>query len=131
MVVRDDGAVRGTLHLLDGVDGGQRHDRGAAGTDGFYGARDGVCVDEGTNCVVDQHDIVIGGGDGGERPADGFLARIAALNHGHTAGESMVKHLRLDPLHFGGAHGHDDGADPPAPLQRRAGCAPGSARRPR
>ena len=74
----------GALDLLDGVDGGEADDGRAVLGDGVDGAVDGVGVDEGADCVVDEDDVVVGygggGGEGGETVGDGLLAVFSACD---------------------------------------------------
>ncbi len=73
----DESAVRGALDLLDGVDGGQADDGCAVLEDGVEGAVDGGRVDERTDGIVDEDEIVRRGGQSGERVGDRLLARIS------------------------------------------------------
>ena len=76
----DDGSVGGALHLLDGVDGGQADDGGVVLFDGANGAVDGGRVDERTDGIVDQNDVVGVAFDGVERVVYAFLAMVAAFD---------------------------------------------------
>ncbi len=80
----DESAVGGSLHLLDGVDGGHADDGCAELSDGVDGAVDGGRVDERAHSVVDQNDVVWLGGQGGEGVGDRLLAVVAALDDQRT-----------------------------------------------
>ena len=85
---RDEGAVGGALDLLDGVDGGQADDGRAEFDDSVDGAVDGGRVDERTDGVVDQDDVVGVGGECGEGVRDGLLAVVAACYDANAAGDA-------------------------------------------
>ena len=107
----DDGAVRGALDLLDGVDGGQADDGGAMLGNGFDGARDGVGVDQGADGVVHQHDVIVLRLHGRKGASDGFLTAVAAFDDSDAAGELVFGDDGLDTFNFRGADRDHDGAD--------------------
>ena len=76
----DEGAVGGSLHLLDGVNGGHADDGCAELSDRVDGAVNGGGVDERAYSVVYQNDVVRLGGKGGEGVRDRLLAIVATLD---------------------------------------------------
>ena len=107
----DECAMRGALHLLDGVDRGQADDGRAVLDDRVDGALDGGRVDERPHRVMHQHDVVFRGGQRGQRVGHGFLAVVAAFHHLHAGPETVFGHLGLDALHLRLAGRHPDGGD--------------------
>jgi len=107
----DEGAVSGALHLLDGVDGGHADDGGSQFSDGVNCAVDGGDVDQRSDGVVDQDDVVRLGGQSGEGVGDRFLAILATFDDLDFAGEAVLGDLRFDALDLRGADGDVDGGD--------------------
>jgi hypothetical protein len=98
----DERAVGGTLDLLDGVDGGGGYDGGAVVLDGGYGAFDGVRVNQRADGVVDEDDVVLGGGgQRGEGVGDGVLAGVAAGDDVDAVEELVLGEQGGDALLFG------------------------------
>ena len=114
-VAVSDGAVRGALDLLDGVDGRKADDGRAVLRDGVDGAVDGLGVDERAGGVVDEDDVVVGttglGDEVGEGVGDGLLTDVAAFDHMDFAGEAELGDLGADALNLRRAHGDVDGGD--------------------
>ena len=108
----DDGTVGGALDLLDGVDGGHADDGRALVEDLVDGALDGGGVDEGTNGVVDEDDVVGLGRKRGERPGDRLLAEVAAFDDVDASPEAELGDLGANALDLGGADGDEDGLHP-------------------
>ena len=107
----DDGAVRGALHLFDGIDGRQADNGGAVLGDCFDGARDGRGVDQWADGVVHQHDVVVFRLHRCKCASDGLLAAVSAFHHGDAASELILGDDGLDALDLGGTNCHHDGAD--------------------
>ncbi len=106
-------SVRGPLHLLDGIDGGQADDGGSVLNDGVDGALDGGGVDQGPDRVVDEDDVVRLGGERGERMGHRLLPVVAAFHDLDAVGEPVVGHLGLHAFHLRLPNCHVDCADPP------------------
>lgn len=107
----DEGSVGGSLDLLDGVNGGQADDGRAEFGDGIDGAVDGGRVNEGTDGVVDEDDVVGLGRQGGKSMSDGLLACIAALHDMDAGVEAVLGDLGLDAVDLRLADGDVDGRD--------------------
>ena len=71
--------MRGPLDLLDGIDSGETDDCGPMLNDGVNRAFDGCRIDQRTDGVVNQHDVIRRCRQGSQRMGDGFLAVIAAF----------------------------------------------------
>lgn len=102
----DQSAVSGTLDLLDGVDGGQTDDGRAVFLNGVDGAVNGSRLDQRPDGVVDQHDILGRGRQGGQSIGNRGLAILAAFDDVNLGGQAMLGDLRLDTLDLGGADGN-------------------------
>src|SRR5271157_1787877 len=107
----NDGSVGGALNLLDGVYGGQADDGGGVLLDGANGALDGGRVDQGTDGVVNQNDVVRVAFNGVKRIGDALLAVIATLHDVNLAGESVIANLSGDAIHLARAHRNIHGGD--------------------
>src|ERR1039458_7104918 len=107
-----EGAVGGALHLLDGVHGRHADDGRPELGDRVDGAVDGGDIDQRAHSVVDQHDVVGLGGEGGQCVGNRFLAVVAALDYADAAGKAVLGcvlgYLGLNALDLGFAHGHVD-----------------------
>ncbi len=107
----DQGAVGGALDLLDGVDGRHADDGGAEFGNGVDGAVDCGRVDERTNGVVHQDDVIGLGGQRGQGVGDRLLSVVATFDHMHAIGKSVFGNLRLNAVDFGVADGDVDRGD--------------------
>lgn len=105
---RNQRSVRGSLHLLDGVDSRQAHNSRAKFKHRIDGAIDGCRVNQRPHRVVHQHNVVGLGGQGGQSVQNRLLPVIAALHHAHATGKAVLGNLCLDALHLGFAHGYID-----------------------
>ena len=80
--------------------------------DGGDGALDGGGVDERTDRVVDEDDVVVGrGGQGGEGIGDGVLTGVAAGDDVDLVAEVVLGDEFGDAALFGFADGNVDGGD--------------------
>ena len=109
---RDQRPVRGPLHLLDGIDGGQSHDGCSVFNHGVDSAIDGGGVDQGPHRVVDEYDVVWLGRQRGERMGHRLLPVVAAFYDLHSVSEPVLTHLGLDSFHLRLAYRNVNRTDP-------------------
>ena len=105
-------AVGGPLHLLDGIDGGQPDDGRAKLLHRVDGAVDGGRVNQRTNRVVYQNNIVRLGVQGGQCVRHRLLAAVSTLNHAHRIAKTKLGNLGLNTLNLRLAHRYADGRHP-------------------
>ena len=91
----DQGAVRGALDLLDGVDRGHSDDGGAVLDDGVDGAVDGGGIDERADGIVDEDNVVGLGGEGEKGVGNGLLAMVTAFDDVNAVSKTVLGDLGL------------------------------------
>ena len=91
----DDGSVGGAFDLLDRVDGRETDDGGSVACDGVDGTVDGGGVDERTDSVVDENDVVRNRVDRVESVGNGVLAGVPTFDDADPLGKAVLVDLGL------------------------------------